>query len=84
MQAAQCPSPTGEDAVRAFLRSVRPPMEGLAAIFIHAGVVGAAHIEALVEMPESEQVEFLRRDLDLNAFDVRTIRLALLARKQGD
>ena len=72
----------GEAVIRAFLGSLQPPMEQLTAVFVQSGIIDKRHLDGLVSMPDAEQMDFLRSDLKLNAFQARHIRLALSQRKK--
>lgn len=67
----------GEAAVRVFLQSIHPAMDGLTPIFIHHGVTDGTYLRVLAELPEDKQTKFLQCDLGLNAMQATIIRLAL-------
>lgn len=51
-------------------------------VFVQGGIVDGEHLDALVDMPDTEQHQFLKRDLGLNPLQARVIRLALCARRK--
>lgn len=50
--------------------------------FLEGGIVDQDCLDGLAAMPDEELLEFLKVDLQLNAFQVRIIRIALRNMKQ--
>lgn len=67
----------GVAAVRAFLESVVPGMGELTPILVHGGLICKKCLDCLESLPAAEQLEFLRSDLRLNAFQARAISVKL-------
>lgn len=78
-----CSSTKNVAAVRAFLESTVPSMGDLTPIFLQGGIDGEECLAGLRALPPSEQLEYLGKDLLLNAFQARVIR-SRLNRAVGD
>lgn len=67
----------GIAVVRTFLESVVPGMGELTPILVHGGIICEKCLDCLESLPAAEQLEFLRSDLRLNAFQARAISIKL-------
>ncbi|GJE90331.1 hypothetical protein PsYK624_064610 [Phanerochaete sordida] len=75
-------NPLSTGPVQTFLQSICPAMGELTIVFVQGGIVDEAHLDQLGGLQKAEQLQFLRNDLGLNAFQARVVRLALATRKK--